>query len=88
MKFIKLTKHYSGQAAEGSVRLPQHLEWIHMDFYSELLKSNVFCESLGRLILTSGKLESSLKSLLENRRTKEKLERLPLGALIKICEQL
>lgn len=61
---------------------------MSLDFYEELLKSERFCESLGRLILMSGKLESALKSvvLTANIQVKYDLERAMLGQLASTCK--
>jgi hypothetical protein len=62
---------------------------IPVDFYTELLQSNKFCESLGRLLLLSGKLESILKEIITSAKLTKNytLERFTLGALIKICQE-
>jgi hypothetical protein len=58
-----------------------------MDFYDELLKSDKFCTVLGRLILTSGKLESILKIIVKKVERPEKLKVATLGKLIGMCEK-
>ncbi len=57
---------------------------MSLEFYEELLKSECFCESLGRLILMSGKLESALKQVVlkENVQVEYKLDKAMLGQLV------
>jgi hypothetical protein len=57
---------------------------VSLEFYDELLKSERFCESLGRLLLLSGKLESALKSVIQENSicVKYKFERATLGQLV------
>lgn len=57
---------------------------MSLEFYDELLKNGCFCESLGRLILISGKLESALKQVVlkESVQVKYTLDKATLGQLI------
>lgn len=62
---------------------------MSLEFYDELLKSERFCESLGRLILMSGKLESALKSIVltSSFKVKYNLRRAMLGQLVSSCKE-
>lgn len=62
---------------------------MSIDFYVELLKSSRFCESLGRLLLLSGKLESALKNHIVQHRTNVdfNLSKATLGQLKGFCEK-
>ena len=62
---------------------------MSLEFYDELLKSERFCESLGRLLLMSGKLESALKSIVLANSIKVgyNLKRAMLGQLIRSCKE-
>ncbi|MBW8191944.1 hypothetical protein K0504_12935 [Neiella marina] len=57
-----------------------------LDFYEELLNNKRFCESLGRLLLLSGKLESALKKLLDENGVKIRT-RATLGELVGACQK-
>jgi len=58
-------------------------------FYTDLLQSNKFCESLGRLLLLSGKLESIFRGIITSANLTKKydLEKCTLGNLIKISQE-
>lgn len=58
-----------------------------IDFYNKLLESNKFCESLGRLLLLSGKLESILKEIIlsSDLDKKTSIKRATFGYLVKLC---
>ncbi|OXX63334.1 hypothetical protein [Vibrio sp. V15_P4S5T153] len=62
---------------------------MSLEFYDELLKSERFCESLGRLILMSGQLESVLKSIVltSSLKVRYNLSRAMLGQLVGSCKE-
>ncbi len=62
---------------------------MSLEFYDELLKSERFCESLGRLLLMSGKLESALKSMVlaSSIKVGYNLRRAMLGQLVGSCKK-
>lgn len=62
---------------------------MSIEFYDELLKSSRFCESLGRLLLLSGKLESALKNHIFRHKTNVdfNLSKATLGQLKWFCEK-
>lgn len=57
-----------------------------MDFYNELICSEKFCTNLGKLILTSGKLESILKRVVKAHNNSQNLEYATLGKLVSLCK--
>jgi hypothetical protein len=57
-----------------------------MDFYNELIESEKFCKNLGKLILTSGKLESILKEITQAHNKSQNLEYATLGKLVSLCK--
>lgn len=57
-----------------------------MSFYDELLKSDNFCQKLGQLILTSGRLESILKGVVNEAYSAKNLTFATLGKLISTCK--
>lgn len=58
-----------------------------LEFYSLLFKSDEFCSEMGRVALASSQLEAELTQLLLGRRVPEKVEGLPLGALVKAAKK-
>lgn len=62
---------------------------MSLEFYDELLKSERFCENLGRLLLMSGKLESALKSIVltSSIKVRYNLGRAMLGQLVGSCKE-
>lgn len=57
-----------------------------MDFYNELVANEKFCKNLGKLILTSGKLESILKEITQANNKSKNLEYATLGKLVSLCK--
>jgi hypothetical protein len=66
---------YSGEPSEG------------IAFYSLLFQSDEFCAEMGRVALASSQLEAELIRLLAARRVPQKVEGLPLGALVKAARK-
>jgi hypothetical protein len=58
-----------------------------LEFYSLLFKSDEFCAEMGRIVLASSRLEAELVRLLLERNIPEKVEGLPLGALVKAARK-
>ena len=66
---------YAGKPTEG------------LEFYRLLFKSDEFCAEMGRVALASSQLEAELIQLLIERKVPNKVEGLPLGALVKAARK-
>lgn len=66
---------YKGEASEG------------LEFYNLLYESNKFTSELGKIVLSSGKLEANLKRYLRSNNVRENIEKATLGKLISLANK-